>query len=50
MSYAPSDGISQVMKVNVKAAPGAFSTPKIHMNPPPARYSSGSGLSLLNKN
>jgi len=38
------------MKVNVKADPGTFSTPKIQRNPDPDRYMSGSGLTSLNKN
>ena len=50
MTYALSDGISQVMKVNVKATPGTFPTPKIQRNPDPDRYMSGSGLTSLNKN
>ena len=50
MSYALSDGIPQVMKVNVKTPSGAFSTPKILLNPGPGRYSSGSGPTSLNKN
>jgi len=50
MTYALSDGIFQVMKVNVKAASGTFSTPKIHIGPDSDRYSSGSGPTSLNKN
>lgn len=47
MTYALSDGISQVMKVNVKAAPGTFSTPKIHMRPGLDRYWSKPGADFI---
>ena len=49
MTYALSDGISQLMKVNVKAAPGTFSTPKIYIDPASDPFSSGSGPTSLNK-
>ena len=50
MSYAPADGTFQVMKVNVKAVSGTFSTPKIHLKPGPDRYSNRLRPASLNKN